>query len=80
MHVTLGKLTLPGIHRLLCITINQPYPKWAMLKTFHEKKNTLWSHSFGTHRIHCPLCFTERISTSKALRRSAMVGVVVGCY
>lgn len=38
MHVTLGKLTLAGTHRLLCITINQPYPKWAMLKMFHEKK------------------------------------------
>lgn len=38
MHVTLGKLTLAGTHRLLCITINQPYPKWAMLKMFHERK------------------------------------------
>ena len=38
MHVTLGKLTLACTHRLLCITINQPYPKWAMLKMFHEKK------------------------------------------
>lgn len=50
MHVTLGKLTLLGTHRLLCITVNQSYPKRAMLKMFHEKtKKTLWSDSFGTH-------------------------------
>lgn len=57
-------------------------PKVGYVKNvpWKKKKKTLWSHSFGTHWIHCPLCFTEHISTSKALRSSAMVGVVVGCY